>query len=196
MTVASEDLSRQGGSDLVRRLIPILLQAAAVAVAAAARSESPSPTGAMFVPVFSIAKSENKNQVQYVVRLDDRCVPAGPAPLSAYWRMLEKGPTQTAPLLSREVPAYGLASQVLVASDASGGEVRAVLKALPSRPLTIATSRGGDGACHASATMSIAGVPAHLFNVYVHLRWYGADYVLLRGWSSDGSHVIHERVKT
>ncbi len=45
----------------------------------------------MLVPVFSIAKSENKNQVQYVVRLDAHCAPVGPAPVFAYWRMLEKG---------------------------------------------------------------------------------------------------------
>lgn len=53
-------------------------------------------------PVFSIAKSENKNEVQYVVRLDDGCAPVGSSPVSAYWRMLERGPTQTAPLLPRE----------------------------------------------------------------------------------------------
>jgi Domain of unknown function (DUF4833) len=72
---------------------------------------SPAPGGS-FIPVFSIAKSENKNQVQYVVRVDDHCAPSGPAPMSAYWRMLDTGPTQTAPILDREVRAYGLASQV------------------------------------------------------------------------------------
>jgi hypothetical protein len=121
------------------------------------------------VPIFSIAKSENKNQVQYVVRLDDHCVPMGPAPVSAYWRMLEKGPTETAPILSREAGAYGLASQVVVTTDATGGQVHAVLKALPTRPLTIETSRGTDGVCRAVATASIAGAPARFFNVYVHL---------------------------
>jgi hypothetical protein len=139
--------------------------------------------------VFSIAKSQNKNQVQYAVRLDPHCVPAGSAPVFAYWRMLELGPTQTAPLLSREVEAYGLASQDVLSTDPSGGKVRAVLKALPSRPLTIATWRGSDHACHAAATMSIAGAPAHLFSVYVHLKWDGVDYLLLQGWSMDGAKV-------
>ena len=36
--------------------------------ATAARADQPLATGA-FVPAFSIAKSENKNQVQYVVRV-------------------------------------------------------------------------------------------------------------------------------
>jgi Domain of unknown function (DUF4833) len=174
--------------------VGILSLVALGSYAVAASAQSPPPGGGL-VPVFSIAKSENKNQVQYVVRVDDHCAPVGPAPMSAYWRMLESGPTQTAPILDREVRAYGLASQVVVASDGSGGQVRAVLKALPSRPLTIATSRGAGGACRAVATASIAGAPAHLFNVYVHLRWDGVDYLLLQGWALDGSHVIHETIK-
>jgi hypothetical protein len=170
-----------------------LILVVVVSVAARASAQTPEPGGTL-VPIFSIAKSENKNQVQYVVRLDDHCAPLGPAPVSAYWRMLEKGPTQMAPILSREVRAYGLASQVVVATAGTGGQVRAVLKALPGRPLTIVTSRGSDGACHALATASIAGAPAHLFNVYVHLRWYGVDYLLLQGWSMDRSHVVREKL--
>ena len=130
--------------------------------------------------------------MQYVVRVDDQCSPMGPAPLSAYWRMLEQGPTQIAPILPSEVRAYGLAGQVVVARNVSGGQVRAVLKALPSRPMAVVTSRGSDGACRALAIVSIAGSPAHLFNVYVHLTWDGVDYLLLRGWSMDGSHVVRE----
>jgi hypothetical protein len=161
---------------------------------AAASGASRPPTGKV-VPVFSIAKSQNKNQVQYVVRVDDQCKPTSPAPLSAYWRMLELGPTQTEPLLSREQRAYGLASQVFVAGDRNGGQVRAVLNALPDRPVIVVTSRGRDGACQALATLTIAGVPAHLFNVYVQLKWDGVDYLLLRGWSMDGSHVVQEKLK-
>jgi hypothetical protein len=40
-----------------------------------------------------------------------------------------------------------------------------------------------------------AGTPVHLFNVYVHLKWDGVDYLLLQGWSMDGSHVVRETVK-
>ncbi|MGO9838792.1 MAG: DUF4833 domain-containing protein [Polyangiaceae bacterium] len=165
---------------------------AALASSSGVASADPPAAGGGVVPVFSIAKSENKNQVQYAVRLDDSCAPAGPTPLFAYWRMLENGPAATAPILSREVAAYGLASQVVVASDAGGGAVRAVLKALPGRPLTIVTSRATDGKCRAVATTSIAGTLAHLFNVYVHLKWDGVDYLLLQGWSMDGSHVVRE----
>jgi hypothetical protein len=157
------------------------------------RAGSPA-AGGTFVPIFSIAKSENKNQVQYVVSLDDRCAPVGTAPVSAYWRLLEKGPTETAPLLPREVRAYGLLRQELLESDSSGGRLRAVLRALPHHPLDIATSRGADGRCRALATTTIAGAPSHLFNVYVHLRWDGVDYLLLQGWSMDGARVLRETI--
>jgi Domain of unknown function (DUF4833) len=149
----------------------------------------------MDLPVFSIAKSENHNQVQYVVNVDDRCSPVGAAPVSAFWRMLEQGPTQTAPILPREVRAYGLVSQAVVPGAAGLPEVRIVLKALPGRPLTVSTWRASDGACHAAATTMVAGGPAHLFNVYVHLKWDGVDSLLLQAWSMDGSHVVRETLK-
>ena len=44
--------------------------------------------------------------------------------------------------------------------------------------------------------MTIAGTPAHLFGVYVKLAWpVGVDYLLIQGWSLDGTHVVTERVK-
>jgi|CZKU01.1.fsa_nt_gi hypothetical protein len=146
------------------------------------------------VPLFSIAKSENKNQIQYVVTIDARCAPVGAAPVSAYWRMLEKGPTLTAPLLPREARAYGLARQDVLESDPNGGHVRIALRALARRPLDIVTFRGADGACRALTTTSIGGAPSHLFNVYVHLQWDGVDYLLLQGWSIDGARVLREKV--
>jgi hypothetical protein len=172
------------------RLAPILLALSA----SPATSGPPPPSAGKLLPVLSIAKSENKNQVQYVVRVDDRCVPVGPAPVSAYWRMLERGPNETAPLLVREVRAYGLASQAVVASAATGGKVVATLNALPSRPVTIETQRGANGECRALATATITGAPAHIFNVYVHLKWDGVDYLLLQGWSMDGTHVLREQL--
>jgi hypothetical protein len=178
----------------MRRFPAILCLVAAGSDARGARAEA-APPGETLVPVFVIAKNENKNQVQYAVRLDDRCAPVGRTPVSAYWRMLERGPNQTAPLLPREARAYGLASQEVIASDASAGQVRAVLAAIPGRPLTIVTSRGSDGACRALATVLIAGTPAHLFGVYVRLKWDGIDYLLLQGWSMDGKRIIRETLK-
>jgi hypothetical protein len=70
------------------------------------------------------------------------------------------------------------------------------LRALPSRPIVIETKRGADGVCRALATVTIAGSPAHLFNVYAKLKeLFGVDYLLLRGWSVDGTRVLKEKLK-
>lgn len=144
------------------------------------------------LPLFSIAKSENKNQVAYAVRVDDRCVPLPDAPVIAYWRLLEQGPDRVAPLLPREQRAYGIASQTI----GPEGTVRLVLRALPSRPISVHVTRASDGSCHVQTKVVINGSPAYLFNVYLKLKWpAGAEYVLLRGWSLDRTHVVTEKLK-
>ncbi len=147
--------------------------------------------------VFTIAKSENRNLVQYAVHVDAECAPTAGAPVYAYWRMLEQGPTRTAPLLAREGKAYGLASQQIVPPVTAGvaGAVRIALAAVPARPVLVETWRASDGACRAQATVSIAGAPAHLFNVYVRLKPpLSVEYLLLQGWSMDGTHRVEEKL--
>src|SRR5579864_6324598 len=129
---------------------------------------APTP-GVRAVPLFSIAKSENKNQVQYAVRVDEHCAPLPDTPIVAYWRMLEQGPSRMAPLLARELDAYGPVSQLTTAREADGGKVRLVLKAVPGRTILVETLRGSGGACQALSTVLINGAPAHLYNVYVKL---------------------------
>lgn len=142
--------------------------------------------------LFSISKSENKNQVQYAVQTNPNCAPASTAPVFAYWRMLEQGPNRVAPLLPREQEAYGIASQ----SVDTKGRVRVVLRAVPSRPIVVETGRADDGSCRALANMPIKGSPAYLFDVYLKLKWPAAvEYLLLRGWSHDRSHVLTEKLK-
>jgi hypothetical protein len=167
-----------------------------LARAAVAWGDSRNATGPA-VTVFTIAKSENKNQVQYAVRLDDHCAPAGGEPAFAYWLMIEQGPMRTEALLPREMEAYGIASQLVTGRTRDGGEVRLFLRAVPSRAIVIDTSRapGPGGQCRAVATTVIAGAPAHLFNVYVHLKWLGVDYLLLQGWSIDGRRLLKETLQ-
>jgi hypothetical protein len=148
------------------------------------------PAGGL--PLFSISKSENKNQVQYAVHANAQCAAASAAPVFAYWRMLEQGATRVAPLLSREQAAYGIASQSVDAE----GRVRLVLRAVPSRPIIVEIGRSDAGACRALANLPISGSPAYLFDVYLKLKWPSAvEYLLLRGWSRDRSHVLTEKLK-
>ena len=105
--------------------------------------------------------------------------------------MLEEGPNRVAPLLPREQSAYGIANQ----SVGAEGEVRVVLRALPSRPLVVRTGRAKDGSCRALTKVTINGSPAYLFNVYLKLKTLGVSYLLLRGWSLDGTRLVTERLK-
>ena len=146
-------------------------------------------------PLFTISKSENKNQVQYALSVDNHCAPASAAPVHAYWRMLELGPTRTAPLLGRELPAYGISSQKVLETGNAGGKVWLTLRAMPTRPILVETVPTG-GACQAWSTLTIDGSPAHLYNVHVKLRWpFGIDYILLQGWSIDGKRTVSEKVE-
>jgi hypothetical protein len=159
---------------------------AGVARGGAARSEVAS--------VFFIAKSENRNQVHYGVRLDAACAPADERPVFAYWRMLERGPLATEPLLSREVGAYGFADQHVLERTASGGRVSVRLHALPARPIELVT-RAHDGSCEAVATTVIGGAPASLARVYAQLRWpFGVDYLELSGRALADGRPLRERL--
>ncbi len=137
---------------------------------------------------FAIEKSSNKNQVHYAVAVDAECTPAGVAPVHAYWRMFERGPNATEPLLDREQRAYGIASQ-----RAQGSAVHIVLRALPSRPITIQTTRAADGSCTATTTVDISNVVARLHDIYVKQSLFGVDYLLLTGWADSGA-VIREKL--
>ena len=142
--------------------------------------------------VFFVAKSENRNQVHYGVRLDRACRPAGETPVFPYWRMFERGPLATEPLLAVEQPAYGVAQRVVERTDL-GGSVLVTLNALPKRPIVIESTAVGT-TCTANARVAIGGVPATLASVFVQLRWpFGVDSLLLSGRASDG-HAVRERI--
>ncbi len=142
--------------------------------------------------VFFVAKSENRNQVHYCVHLDRACRPAGETPVFAYWRMFERGPLATEPLLGLEQPAYGVAQRVVERNDL-GGSVLVTLNALPKRPIVIESTAVGT-TCTANARAAIGGVPATLASVFVQLRWpFGVDSLWLSGRASDG-HAVRERI--
>ncbi|MGO8995868.1 MAG: DUF4833 domain-containing protein [Polyangiaceae bacterium] len=146
--------------------------------------------------LFTISKSENKNEVQYVIRIDEHCAPGPGAPISAFWRMLERSPTATEPLLEREQRAYGLASQSVSERTAAGGKALLTLMAVPTRPVAVDTFRDSNGTCQARSTATISGESARLFNVYVKLKWpVGVSYLLLQGWSLDGTRIVTEKIE-
>jgi hypothetical protein len=147
-----------------------------------------------FTSLFTISKSENRNEVVFAIHLDERCAPVGDAPVFPFWRMYEKGPHVVEPLLSREEAAYGIARERVLSSGSDGGRVEVTLRALPQRPVVVETKRG-DGRCEAWSSVPIAGESAYLYNVYVKLELLGVDYLLLSGWALDRTRVLHERLE-
>jgi hypothetical protein len=143
--------------------------------------------------VFLVAKSENRNQVHYGVRLDGACNVVGAEPLYGYWRMLEnKGEIE--PILSREVRAYGLNPVQRIERNGDATTIYARMNAIPDRVLRVTVTRTGER-CEARATTSIAGSDAQLRLIYIRLSWpFGVDYVLLRGSRLVDGHSIEEKI--
>jgi len=131
-----------------------------------------------------IAKSSNKNQVHYALDVDDRCEPAGGAPVHAYWRMYEHGPDATEPLTAREERAFGIERQ-----DVTGADVRVVLRGLPNRPVELHSFRGDGGRCGAAASATIRGASVRLSGIYVKLSLFGVSYIELTGFAPSGASV-------
>jgi hypothetical protein len=142
--------------------------------------------------VFHVAKSENRNEVHYGMHLDDRCAPAGDAPIFAYWRMFERGPRETEPLLAREFPAYGVQEQRVLERTATGGRTSIKLRALSGKAIVVESFSRGD-ACTATASTSIAGAQAVLERVYATVRWpFGVSSIVVSGRAVDGGRELRE----
>lgn len=144
--------------------------------------------------IFFIAKSENKNQVHYAIKVDDRCRPVGAAPLYGYWREQERGPRVTSPLLRHEQSAYGLTDPRWIKPRDQGGEIRIGLRGFPDRPLTIDTYMS-DAQCRARARTRIAGQDAVLSSIFVQIGFlFSVEYVILRGTRLTDGKPVQERV--
>ncbi len=165
----------------------LLVVSAFAGSASAADRELPS--------AFFISKSENRNQVHYAVMIDDACQPVGEAPVRPYWKNLEISPEATSPLLAREQPAYGIASQRVTARDGSGGEIIVSLRALPGRSLRIKTGKDTSGACRAWTYTPILDKPAQLFNVHAMVKFLRVESLLLTGWATSDGRVLREKIE-
>ncbi|HEX8705495.1 MAG TPA: DUF4833 domain-containing protein [Myxococcaceae bacterium] len=154
----------------------------------ASSAGSPGP-GRGVDSAFFIARSENRNQVHYGVRVGVDCSPQGTHPVHAYWRMLEKGETETEPLLRIEGPAYGLADTQEVTSTSTGWSIRIWLRAYSERPIEIAVARE-NGVCTTRASILLNQELSQLDHIYVRTQWpIGVDYIRLSGVTQGGSAV-------
>src|SRR5215510_9294156 len=79
--------------------------------------------------LFFISKSDDKNRVDYGMRLDSRCAPSGEEPVFPYWREFEPPPpVRTKPMSAFSKMGYGISTQRVVRRTAAGGETTIKLK--------------------------------------------------------------------
>jgi hypothetical protein len=115
------------------------------------------------VPLFVIQRSKNANEVQYQLRVDDRCQIVSAHPVSAFWRLREERPERTKPLTEFDQLAYGVVRQRV---DEHGVVFR--LRALAEKPLTAtATYQPDTGTCVARVHVEIDDHLAALERIYV-----------------------------
>lgn len=121
--------------------------------------------------IFYVDKSDDRNRVDYGIRLDGRCLPTSGSPMVVYWREFERGSggRVTHGLNIFEGPVYGVGSQRITERRADGATLEVTVSALSSRRLTIRTGPGTGGGCIATATTTIGGVRAVLDHVHLTL---------------------------
>jgi hypothetical protein len=146
--------------------------------------------------VFFISKSDDKNRVDYGIRLDARCAPVDDDALIVYWREFEKAPpVRTHPLSMLEYIPYGIAEQHRVQRASSGGDYTLRLKQF-GRPIVILTQKAPDGRCSAKARSTVNGAKAELLSVYAKLAGVlSVDYIDLFGKDLETGAPLTERIK-
>jgi hypothetical protein len=170
-----------------------LVVALALVARSVAADEDFGPRPQDIPSVFFVARSTNRNQVHYGVRVDGACNVVGDEPVYAYWRMIEKR-GEIEPLLNIEKPAYGIEDSQPIYRSVGATSVRVRLRAFPARSLVVTVVRNERG-CAATATTTVAGADARLQSIYVRVKWpFGVDYVLLRGVTRNGL-LVEERIR-
>lgn len=133
--------------------------------------------------VFFFSKSDDKNRVDYGLRLDSSCMPVGDEPLFPYWREFENGGDgkRMHTLKFYEYVGYGVADQQLKKAGAKAN-LKVQLKALP-REINITTEKAADGKCTVVARAEIAKTPnAELVSAYIKLKTgWQVEYVEVKG---------------
>jgi hypothetical protein len=145
--------------------------------------------------LFAIDKSNDRNRVEYGIRLDKDCVPAGSEPVYAYWRQYERGPEVTDDLNFGDRTVYGIKDQHVDVQPGGGTRVVIRLRATSSRSIGIYV-RKERGVCVADSMTFIAGTPARLNLIHVELAGFlSVRWIELRGQRTDSGQPIVERVK-
>lgn len=138
--------------------------------------------------LFYINKSDDRNRVDYGVRLNASCQPER---MEVYWREFEHGRDGrvTHGINVFEEGGYGIASFRVTERHATGSTFTFAVSALRHRTVRVVTENAG-GRCVARTYMNIAGSSALLLRAHLTLRGPGSvRYVDFFGRLRDGSDV-------
>jgi hypothetical protein len=147
--------------------------------------------------LFFISKSDDRNRVDYGMRLDGHCAPYGDEPVFPYWREFEPPPpVRTKPMSAFSKMGYGISTQRVLRRTAAGGETVIQLKQV-GRTIFITTRRGANGRCTALVRTKIANVPhAELLSIFVKLSGpLSVSYIDIKGKNLVTAKPIEERLK-
>jgi len=146
--------------------------------------------------VFYIEKSNDKDHVDYGMRLDRHCAPVDENAVFPYWRELEHPPpVKSHPLTFFQYMAYGFSKQRSIEHGPSGGKYLVQLKQV-DRPILIVTARGPDSHCIAKPYTLVQNVKnARLDYIFVKVAGpMSADYVDVHGTNVATGESLVERL--
>lgn len=147
--------------------------------------------------VFYIAKSNDKDRVDYGMRLDEHCAPVADDAVFPYWRILQLGPpVRSHPLKFLQYFAYGVAKQHILDKGPGGGKYMIRLKQV-DRDMLIVSKRDQDSHCVATAYTKIQSVDnARLDYVFAKVAGpMSVDYVDVHGTDPNSGQSLVERLK-
>jgi hypothetical protein len=150
--------------------------------------------------VFYISKSDDKNRVDYGIRLDGRCAPTKDDAVWPYWREFENAPpVRIHPLGTFEYVPYGISEQRSIRKTLNGGIHMMKLRQFDKTQIGIVTKKEADGHCSSQARAIINGKESELTYIYVKLGKGGltpsVEYVDVHGKDLDTGAEITERKK-
>lgn len=158
----------------------------AVPASALRLGESDVPT------VFYVSKSDDRNRVDYGVRLDERCQPARSQPIFAYWRRFEPGHPRFGELNFLDRQAYGITEQRIASRNEGGAWIELHTRAAPRERLLVLTNPTESG-CQARVRMNLNRRPVWLHHAHVQLRGpMMVDHIMFHGTDAEtGAPVRH-----
>ena len=164
----------------------LLLWAISVSSYAAELSEH-SPDSVIY-----LTKNTNRNQVHYGVHVDQSCRPMRKKPVYAYWRMLEKGPHETAGLMFWEQPGYGVKQPKQVNREVNSGSFEFLIRGVPQRRLRLETFTTDNG-CRARAYTRIGDQEAVFERIEIEVSgWANVHKVEIFGRNELTGEVVSE----